>query len=119
MLSQVFASYGQIGGVSDSPVASFLLADLVGDVTLNDRIDALLSGSESYGPDMAGKNFIYSVESFDRLVQGTYAVLLQRQTDVDGLNSWIDQLQADVPFATIGEQIVTSDEFFDNAVTNK
>ena len=52
-------------------------------------------------------------------MQGTYAVLLQRQTDVDGLNSWIDQLQADVPFATIGEQIVTSDEFFDNAVTNK
>ena len=63
-------------------------------------------------------DFIYSTESFERLVQGSYAVLLQRQTDVDGLNSWINDLQQGVPFATISEQLVASSEFFKNATAN-
>ena len=63
-------------------------------------------------------DFIYSTESFDRLVQGSYAVLLQRLVDVDGLNSWINQLQQGVTFATISEELVASSEFFNNATAN-
>jgi Domain of unknown function (DUF4214) len=63
-------------------------------------------------------DFIYSTESFDRLVEGTYSVLLQRQTDVDGLNSWINALEQGEPFATISEQFAASNEFFNNAAAH-
>ena len=63
-------------------------------------------------------DFLFSTESLQRLVQGTYAVILQRPTDVDGQNSWINTLQQGVPFATISEQFVASDEFFKKAAAN-
>ncbi len=63
-------------------------------------------------------DFLYSTESLQRLVGGYYAVFLQRQADTGGLNSWVGQLQQGLPFLTIGEEFVASDEFFNKAAAN-
>jgi uncharacterized repeat protein (TIGR03803 family) len=63
-------------------------------------------------------DFLFSTESLQRLVNGYYAVFLQRQADTSGLNSWVAQLQKGLPFLTIGEEFVASDEFFNKAVAN-
>ena len=63
-------------------------------------------------------DFLYSTESLQRLVGGYYTVFLQRQADTGGLNSWVAELQQGVPFLTIGEEFVASDEFYNNAAGN-
>lgn len=64
-------------------------------------------------------NFLYSTESLQRLVEGYYEVFLQRPADAGGLNSWVSKLQQELPFLTIGEEFVASDEFYNNAAANK
>jgi hypothetical protein len=60
-------------------------------------------------------SFLFSTESLSRLVQGYYTVYLQRVADSVGLNSWVAQLQQGVPFLTIGQEFLASDEFFAKA----
>ncbi|HEV8062957.1 MAG TPA: DUF4214 domain-containing protein [Gemmataceae bacterium] len=64
-------------------------------------------------------DFLYSTESLQRLVEGYYEVFLLRQADTGGLNSWVTELQQGLPFLTIGEEFVASDEFYNNAAANK
>lgn len=63
-------------------------------------------------------NFLFSQESLERLVEGYYEVYLQRHADTNGLNGWVAQLQQGLPFVSIGEQFLSSDEFF-NAAASK
>ena len=63
-------------------------------------------------------SFLYSTESLDRLVEGYYEVFLQRQADPTGLNSWVAGLQQGLPFLTIGQEFLASDEFFAGAAGN-
>ncbi|HLJ96810.1 MAG TPA: DUF4214 domain-containing protein, partial [Gemmataceae bacterium] len=59
--------------------------------------------------------FLYSPESLSRLTEGYYEVFLQRPADPGGLSSWVGQLQQGVPFLTIGQQFLASDEFYNGA----
>jgi hypothetical protein len=60
-------------------------------------------------------SFLYSVESETRLVEGYYEVFLQRAADPAGLNNWLGQLQQGLPFLTIGQLFLASDEFYNRA----
>jgi autotransporter-associated beta strand protein len=62
--------------------------------------------------------FLFSSESLNRLVEGYYEVFLQRQADPGGLSGWVTQLQGGLPFLTIGQEFVSSDEFFNKAAAN-
>jgi hypothetical protein len=64
-------------------------------------------------------DFLYSTESLQRLVEGYYEDFLQRQADSGGLKSWVTELQDGLPFLTIGEEFLSSDEFYNNAAGNK
>jgi hypothetical protein len=64
-------------------------------------------------------DFLFSSESLDRLVEGYYEVFLQRQADPGGLEGWVTELQDGLPFLTIGEEFLSSDEFYNNAAANK
>ena len=46
---------------------------------------------------------------------GYYAIYLQRPADQSGLDGWVKQLQQGLPFVTIGEQFLASDEFYNKA----
>ncbi|HEV8061022.1 MAG TPA: DUF4214 domain-containing protein, partial [Gemmataceae bacterium] len=63
-------------------------------------------------------DFLLSTESLQRLVEGYYEVFLQRQADASGLNSWVSELQQGLPFLTLGEEIIASDEFFNKAAAH-
>jgi Domain of unknown function (DUF4214) len=63
-------------------------------------------------------DFLYSAESLDRLVEGYYEVFLQRQADPGGLQRCVSELQGGLPFVTIGEEIIASDEFYNKAASN-
>jgi hypothetical protein len=60
-------------------------------------------------------DFLFSTESLQRLTEGFYEVFLRRQADQTGLDGWVSQLQQGLPFLTIGEQIIASDEFYSRA----
>jgi hypothetical protein len=60
-------------------------------------------------------NFLYSQESLTRLTEGYYEVFLQRAADTGGLNAWVGQLQQGLSFLTIGQQFLSSDEFYNRA----
>jgi hypothetical protein len=63
-------------------------------------------------------DFLFSQESLQRLVEGYYEVFLQRQADPGGLASWVTQLQGGLPFLTIGQEFIASDEFFNKAAAH-
>ena len=63
-------------------------------------------------------DFLYSAESLGRLVNGYYEVYLQRQPDSAGVNSWVAALQQGLPFWSIGEGFLASDEFYAKAAAN-
>ena len=63
-------------------------------------------------------DFLFSEESLDRLVEGYYEVFLQRQADPGGLKNWVSELQDGLPFLTIGQEFIASDEFFNKAAAN-
>lgn len=62
--------------------------------------------------------FLFSPESLDRLVEGYYEVFLQRQADMAGLNAWVAELQGGLPFLTIGQEFISSPEFYNKAAAN-
>jgi Domain of unknown function (DUF4214) len=64
-------------------------------------------------------DFSFSAESLARLVEGYYEVFLQRQADTGELKNWVKQLESGLPFQTIGQEFVSSDEFFNKAAGNK
>ncbi len=64
-------------------------------------------------------DFLFSGESLDRLVEGYYEVFLLRQADPGGLKGWVTELQDGLPFLTIGQEFIASDEFYNNAAGNK
>jgi uncharacterized repeat protein (TIGR03803 family) len=64
-------------------------------------------------------DFLFSEESLERLVEGYYEVFLERPADPGGLNSWVAELQQALPFLTIGEEFLSSDEFYNRAAANK
>ncbi len=64
-------------------------------------------------------DFLFSEESLDRLVEGYYEVFLQRQADPGGLKAWVTELQDGLPFLTIGQEFIASDEFYNKAAANK
>jgi hypothetical protein len=59
--------------------------------------------------------FLYSTESETRLTEGYYEVFLQRPADAAGLNGWLGNLQRGSPFLSIGQQFLSSDEFYNRA----
>ncbi len=81
------------------------------------------SGNPTHAPTLTHaqviNDFLYSAESLDRLVEGYYEVFLQRQADPGGLNGWVTELQAGLPFLTIGQEFISSDEFFNKAAGNE
>jgi hypothetical protein len=56
--------------------------------------------------------FLYSTETENRLTEGYYEVFLRRPADPLGLNSWLEQLHQGMPFWTVGQQVLSSDEFY-------
>jgi hypothetical protein len=64
-------------------------------------------------------DFLYSVESETRLVEGYYEVFLQRSADSAGLSNWLGQLQQGLPFLTIGQLFLASDEFYSRAASQE
>jgi hypothetical protein len=65
--------------------------------------------------DQVVHDFLFSQESLTRLVEGYYEVFLQRSADSAGSRYWVQQLQQGLPFLSIGQQFVASDEFFARA----
>jgi hypothetical protein len=63
-------------------------------------------------------DFLYSPESLERLVEGYYQVFLQRLADPAGLNDWLAALEQGGSFLTIGEQFLSSNEFYNRAAGN-
>ena len=63
--------------------------------------------------DQVVQDFLFSTESLTRLVTGYYSIYLNRETvDASGLQFWIGQLTSGLPFVSIGERFLASDEFF-------
>jgi hypothetical protein len=60
-------------------------------------------------------DFLYSTESLTRLTEGYYETFLQRPADPAGLSGWVSHLQQGLSFLTIGEQFLSSDEFYNRA----
>jgi hypothetical protein len=60
--------------------------------------------------------FLYSQESLTRLVEGYYQVYLQRLAEPAGLSSWLTALEQGGSFLTIGQQFLSSQEFYNGAV---
>ena len=80
------------------------------------------SGNPTHTPTLSHaqviNDFLFSQESLQRLVEGYYEVFLQRQADPGGMKAWVTELQLGLPFLTIGQQFVSSDEFFNKAAAN-
>jgi hypothetical protein len=79
---------------------------------------AQLGGNPAVAHAQVVSDFLFSQESLERLVRGYYAIYLQRQADPVGLDNWVKQLQQGLPFVTIGEQFLASDEFYNKAASN-
>ena len=63
-------------------------------------------------------SFLFSTESLGGLAEGYYEVFLQRQAETAGLKGWIQALQQGLPFLTIGQEFIASDEFFAKAAAH-
>jgi hypothetical protein len=68
--------------------------------------------SEQLTHDQVVRSFLFSPESLRRLVDGYYSVYLNRAVDAGGENFWVGQLASGLPFASIAEQFLATDEFF-------
>ena len=102
-----------LGRSFDSSGEAFWLSQL------GDNAAGSPAGTPSQSHAQVVNDFLFSTESLGTwLVNGYYSVFLQRQADTGGLNSWVAQLQQGLPFLTIGEEFVASDEFFNRAAEN-
>jgi hypothetical protein len=81
-----------------------------------------VSGNPTHTPSLTHEQviteFLRSPESLNRLVEGYYQVFLQRLAEPQGLNSWMTALQGGGSFLTIGQQFLSSDEFYNNAAAH-
>jgi hypothetical protein len=79
------------------------------------------SGNPTHTPTLTHEqvitDFLYSTESLTRLTEGYYEVYLQRPADQGGLNGWVAALQQGTPFLTIGQQFLSSAEFYNRAAS--
>jgi uncharacterized repeat protein (TIGR03803 family) len=77
------------------------------------------SGNPTHPPSLTHAqvitDFLYSNESLNRLVQGYYQVFLDRLADPTGLSAWLAALQQGGSFLAIGQQFLSSNEFYNNA----
>jgi hypothetical protein len=77
------------------------------------------SGNPTHPPSLTHAqviiDFLYSNESLNRLVQGYYQVFLHRLADPTGLSAWLAALQQGGSFLAIGQQFLSSNEFYNNA----
>jgi len=77
------------------------------------------SGNPTHPPTLTHEqvitDFLYSNESLVRLVEGFYQIFLHRVADITGLNGWVAALQRGDSFLAIGEEILSSDEFYNDA----
>jgi hypothetical protein len=69
-------------------------------------------GNHQMTHDQVVRSFLYSPESLTRLVDGYYSVYLNRAVDPAGEAFWAAKLQSGLPFASIGQRFLASDEFF-------
>jgi hypothetical protein len=76
-------------------------------------LNQLSTGSQTHPQVIT--DFLYSTEALTRLTEGYYEVFLQRQADPGGLSSWVGQLQQGLSFLTIGQQFLSSAEFYNRA----
>jgi hypothetical protein len=95
--------------------------DAAGEATWLDALGDDASGNPTHAPSLAHPqvitDFLYSQESLTRLTEGYYEVFLQRQADPGGLSSWVGNLQQGLSFLTIGQQFLSSDEFYNGAAS--
>ncbi|CAN5209956.1 hypothetical protein BH10PLA2_BH10PLA2_13210 [soil metagenome] len=68
-------------------------------------------------------NFVYSIEHVDRLVQGIYQTYLQRLPEFSALSAQAGSLLSyyyypAIPFRSVAETVLSSDEFFVKAAAN-
>ncbi len=93
--------------------------DTAGEATWLSQLGDDTSGNPTHPASLTHEQviaaFLYSTESETRLTQGYYEVFLQRPADAAGLNGWVAQLQQGVRFLTIGQQFLSSDEFYNRA----
>jgi hypothetical protein len=101
-----------LGRIQDPNGEAFWLSQL-GDNTAGNPVQ---TPSQTHAQVVT--DFLYSTESLERLVEGYYAVFLQRQADPQGLNFWVAELQQGLPFLTIGQEFVASDEFYARAAAH-
>jgi hypothetical protein len=73
-------------------------------------LNSLAAGQMTH--DQVVRSFLFSPESLRRLVDGYYSVYLNRAVDAGGESFWVGQLATGLPFASIGEQFLATDEFF-------
>jgi hypothetical protein len=95
--------------------------DAAGEASWLNALGDDASGNPSHAASLTHEqvitDFLYSQESLTRLTEGYYEVFLQRQADPGGLSSWVGHLQQGLSFLTIGQQFLSSDEFYSRAAS--
>jgi uncharacterized repeat protein (TIGR01451 family) len=93
--------------------------DTAGEANWLSQLGDDTSGSPTHPANLTHEQvitaFLYSQESLTRLTEGYYEVFLQRAADPGGLSAWVVQLQRGRSFLTIGQQFLSSDEFYNRA----
>jgi hypothetical protein len=93
--------------------------DLAGEGNWLNQLGDNASGNPTHAASLTHEqvinDFLYSQESLTRVTEGYYQVFLQRPADPGGLSSWVAQLQQGASFLTIGQQFLSSAEFFNRA----
>jgi streptogramin lyase len=93
--------------------------DAAGEASWLSHLGDDASGNPAHQADLTHEqviaSFLYSTESLTRLTEGYYEVFLQRPADAGGLTAWLGHLQQGLPFLSIGQQFVASDEFYNQA----
>jgi hypothetical protein len=93
--------------------------DSSGEASWLDVLGNDASGKPTHAASMTHEQvitqFLRSDESLNRLVQGFYQVFLQRLADPGGLSGWLASLKQGGSFLTIGQQFLSSTEFYNRA----
>jgi hypothetical protein len=95
--------------------------DASGEANWLNQLGGDTSGNATHTPTLTHQqvitDFLYSTESLTRLVEGYYQTYLQRPADAAGLNGWVAALQGGGSFLTIGQQFLSSGEFYNRAAS--
>lgn len=105
-----------LGRKFDSSGESYWLSQLGADALGNPIKTPLLTRAQVIN------DFLFSTEGLDRMVEGYYEVFLQRQASMQELNAGVgtfNVLYYPIPlFTTVGQGLLASDEFFNDAAAN-